>query len=191
MTWEEIVKLYKIPLIYRDVCLEKCHINKKLIELMQKWLKTSYFNRPSLMLSGNTGCGKTYFAYALFRKIIESNYRDIRFIKSNELDKLLLTALLEKRDYYELQKFSEVGILFLDDLGTERTSERLISQYFDIIDYRVSNRLPTIYTSNLSLDDFHNPDKTNLGERIASRLSVCYEIKFPKKDLRRNMEIAI
>ena len=71
----------------------------------------------------------------------------------------------------------------LDDLGVEKPSERIIKQYYNIIDRRLNNLLPTIFTSNFSIEKIGN----NLGDRIASRLEMAIEIKFPKKDLRKEL----
>jgi DNA replication protein DnaC len=83
------------------------------------------------------------------------------------------------------ERYSEIPILFLDDLGSERESDRIRMQYFSIIDSRVSNELPTVYTSNLDLDQIQKV----LGERIASRLKISYQVRFQDKDLRNNVEL--
>lgn len=84
-----------------------------------------------------------------------------------------------------LRRYSECSFFFLDDLGTEKDSDHIRQQYFNIIDERVGNELPTVYTSNLDLGQI---DKV-LGERIASRLQITYQIEFPQQDLRRKVEL--
>ena len=86
-----------------------------------------------------------------------------------------------------MEKYCEVPVLFIDDLGTEKDSDRVRQQYGKIIDERVGNELPTVYTSNLDLDHI---GKT-LGDRIASRLQVSYQIKFPDRDLRKITDLPL
>jgi DNA replication protein DnaC len=57
----------------------------------------------------------------------------------------------------------------IDDLGTERSTPLVQEALYSIIDYRAGHRLPTIITSNFSLDQVteHYGD---FGERLASRI---------------------
>lgn len=143
------------------------------------WIKEP---AETLYLSGPPGCGKTYASIAILKELIQQQkYHWLIYIRSDDLDNELLKSIEQKNEREVIEKYSEVPILFIDDLGTERPSERVLKQYLNIIDSRVSNYMPTVYTSNLAI---HEIAKT-LGDRIASRLQSASEIIFPKKDYRK------
>lgn len=188
MNWTEAVTHFKVPKVYQDASLENCnYINKPLVDKGYRWLKSK--DKPSIFLSGTPGSGKTFFAYALLRGLIEQGNRWVIFIRSDRLDEELLMAVMGNQENYVMEKYTQVPFLFWDDLGTERTSDRILKQYYSIIESRCSNQLSTVFTSNLSMDDLHNPAKSNLGDRIASRLEMTYEFKFPDEDIRKKVKL--
>lgn len=177
MNWEETKKLFKIPVIYQNCCFDNCtKIPKKLVDLGKFWVK--YDKKPSMYIFGNTGSGKTYFAISIFRELIELQYPWVLYKSSIDLDDELLNASLNGNESNVLVKYKEANIIIIDDLGVERGTDRTIRQWFSIIDYRVSNNLPTIITTNLSKEDKF------WGERINSRLETFLNVEFPKKDNR-------
>ena len=141
-------------------------------------------NPKSLYVTGSIGSGKTYFCFALLRELLEQRECHwVIFVRSCDLDDELLNACETGRESYCLEKYKTVPFLFIDDLGVERTTDRVIKQYYNIIDFRVSNSLPTVFSSNLTPED----TSTTLGDRISSRLQVAKIIKFPKQDLRKQL----
>ena len=51
-------------------------------------------------------------------------------------------------------------MLILDDFGMERGTEYGLEQVFHVIDSRYRSGKPLIVTTNLTLDDLHNPEDT-------------------------------
>ncbi len=188
MDWKEAISHFDVPKLYHDASIENCKmIKKSIVEKGTRWLNSK--DRPSIFLSGSPGCGKTYLAYALFRGLVEEGSFWQIFIRSDQLDQELLDACMNNRESDVIAKYTEVPYLFWDDLGSERASERVLKQYYSIIESRISNQMSTVFTSNLSISDFYNPNKTNLGDRIASRLGLCYDIVFPSEDLRKKVKL--
>jgi len=182
--WDDFLTRFKIGKRYHHAHLNEV---KKLYfwayEEGMNWL--NFRIKPSLYLSGNPGSGKTFMGLALLRGIIERKIHkaDIRFIRSDDLDDQLLQAIEDKNESYAIENYCEVPVLFIDDLGVERPNDRVIKQYYKIIDRRLNNLTTTIFTSNIPRV---NIDK-NLGDRIASRLEMCQEIRFPERDLRKEI----
>jgi predicted ATPase len=180
--WENAASLSAIPSRYRNASIDNCDLLPiGIVELGKRWINA--FQKPCLYLHGNTGSGKTYFATALYRALVEKKIPWMIFVKSYDLDDELLQAIEDRHEKTKLMKYSEASILFIDDLGVERPSDRVIRQYFSIIDKRVGEGLVTVLTSNSS--------KKNLpfGDRMISRLEYFYDIEFPKKDLRKNLDL--
>ena len=143
---------------------------------------TDWVKEPkSLYIHGTTGSGKTYFCLALLKQLLERRHCEwVMYVRSHELDDELLKAIEDRQERAALEKYQQVPFLFIDDLGVERNNERVLKQYFSIIDERLGNYLPTVFTSNIAID---NISKT-MGDRIASRLSTVTPVKFPDRDLR-------
>lgn len=182
MKWHEAISRFNIGRIYHEASLDDVQekVDRNIAKAGRKWLEANY--KQSLYLSGNPGSGKTYFSVCLLKELIESQKHPwIIYTRSYEIDDELLVAVDERRELSVLQKYHEVPILFIDDLGVERVSDRIMRQYYSIIDTRINNFLPTVFTSNIPIEGIYK----TLGDRIASRLEMAFEIKFPNKDLRK------
>jgi DNA replication protein DnaC len=179
MNWEQAIKFFNIPKDYHRASLENADLlPRSIIELGKRWVEIP--NKPPLYLRGIPGSGKTYFSYAVLRELFERGHREMIFVTSKDLDDELLRAFEEKQELSKIQKYQEVALLFLDDIGTERECERIIRQYSKIIEFRCANKMTSVYNSNLTIDQL----KKSLGDRICSRLAVSHEFIFPDKDLR-------
>lgn len=180
--WTNAINMMKIQKLYHDASLENgTLLPTKIIHLGEKWLKA--YNRPNLYIHGNTGSGKTFFAISLFRGLVEKNMNWIIFVRSDDLDMELLTAIENKNEKTVLMKYYEVPVLFIDDLGVEKQTDRVIRQYYSIIDKRVGEGLLTVITSNLP------KEKLDLGDRTLSRLEHFLSIEFPNTDIRKQIEL--
>jgi DNA replication protein DnaC len=180
--WINAIKMMKIQNLYHDASLENCPLLPlQIVELGKKWIKAT--NRPNLYIHGNTGSGKTYFATCLFRAMVEKNLNWLIFVRSDDLDQELLDGIEQKRERSIMEKYYEVPVLFIDDLGVERPTDRMIRQYYTIIDKRIGVGLLTVITSNLPREQLL------LGDRTLSRLEHFYNIEFPKKDIRKIIQI--
>lgn len=185
--WNDAIKRYQIGKVHQNASLDEvAKINEGIAQFGKDWIKNP--RRPSLFLSGSPGCGKTHFQFALFKALMEQGRApsDFLFIRSDDLDNQLLKAINEKNEEWTLQMYKDVRFLFIDDLGTERVSDRIIKQYYHIIDRRMDNLKVTVFSSNISLDKIAE----NLGDRIASRLEMAIEVKFPKRDLRKEINFS-
>ena len=183
-TWEDVLNRFKIGKCYHNANLENVkRINPEIYQKGKNWLGFSI--KKSLYIHGNAGSGKSYFALALLRALVEHGMHraDILYRPSDELDDELLMAIEDKNEKYALEKYCEVKYLIIDDLGVERVNDRVIKQYYRIIDSRLNNLLTTIFTSNIPLANIGK----NLGDRIGSRMEITEEIHFPQRDLRKEI----
>ena len=167
---------------YAKASLENCHnIPEKMLINVERWLKSD--DKPPLMFYGNPGSGKTYLAISIFRELCKT-YRWVLYTKSDDLDREFLQAASDPGDDEGrvLLKYKEVPVLIWDELGIERPTDRIQRQFYGIIDYRMAAKMPTIFTTNCNREMI----KDRLGERIASRLSICHVFQFPNVDNRLN-----
>lgn len=136
--------------------------------------------RRGIYLHGPVGTGKTYAAYAILKKLGDMGIR-ARFYTATDLLDLLRDDFGHK-DSYNLERLLESrAVLIIDDLGSEKPSEWVTETLHRIIDKRYKEVLPTIITSNLSLDELVD----RVGDRIPSRLAeMCDIVKLDGKDRR-------
>lgn len=130
-------------------------------------------NPFDLVLTGDTGTGKTHLAVGVLRELVRNGRiryaDDARFVPVPELLADIRACYRpggpDERDI--MDRYSRLKYLVLDDLGAEKTSEWSISTLYLIIDRRYRDMRPTIVTTNLSMKEI----PAILGQRISSRLT--------------------
>jgi DNA replication protein DnaC len=123
----------------------------------------------SLLLTGKTGCGKTHLAVGVMAEHLRKKPEAI-FIGVPELLMRIRASFEKGATVSEMElvdKYSQCGLLVLDDMGAEKTTEFSITTLYIILDRRNANCRKTIVTSNLGLKDI----SAAYGDRIASRLA--------------------
>lgn len=116
-----------------------------------------------LVLHGEFGCGKTHLAAAIANFAVSMGVPTL-FITVPDLLDTLRFAYQDPESSFE-KRFEEVRsaqLLVLDDFGTQNATPWAQEKLFQIINYRYTNRLPLVVTTNLGERDFE--------ERIRSRL---------------------
>lgn len=178
--WEQFCELNRVPPRLKNANLE---VNEMMpasrAQLGEKWIIKP---KRSLILTGDYGRGKTYFMFAILKGIIRRFGLAIaRFFRSKNLDDRIMDDL---RTYgaasHFLGQLKEIPVLFIDDFGVERSSERAERDYFEILDERVAWERPTVISTNLSDEEVRDC----FGGRIHSRLKESLWIEFEGKDLR-------
>jgi DNA replication protein len=82
------------------------------------------------------------------------------------LDELRATYKSEINEIDLLDSARTIPILILDDLGAHNYTDWTRNRIYSIINYRMNELLPTIITSNLSLDEMED----YIGVRTTSRI---------------------
>ena len=116
-----------------------------------------------LLLEGGYGCGKTHLAAAIANDSVNRGVPTL-FITVPDLLDSLRFAYADPETTFE-QRFDEIRnaqLLILDDFGTQNATGWAQEKLFQVINYRYINKLPTVITTNLMLDEIEG--------RIRSRL---------------------
>lgn len=134
-----------------------------------------------LLFFGPNGVGKTHLAEAIANKFLGKE--TVLFVVSPEFFLELRKALNESKEKYNILEYAKsVKLLILDDVGAERSSDWIQETMFVLINHRYLRKLPTVITTNLSLDELSN----HVGRRVVSRLiEMCRSIKMSGEDWRR------
>lgn len=177
---QKLTLSYKIPTRFKEANFGNCEkISPALIEFAREWIKKP----TSMFIYGNLGRGKSHFAFAIIREMVEwgaVDYPEICY--GPELDSLLLEAIKsDSGDYGTIKKYCNADGLLIDDFGRETDSDRMRRQYFDIINSRYQWMRPTIITSNFTLDEIAK----KFDPAIASRMQEWAMIEIKGPDLRK------
>lgn len=132
--------------------------------------------RGSLFLHGPQGSGKSHAGLTYLRYINETRAGWTRYTTP---DKILAIAKYEGIRAIQCL-YGECDYLMIDDLGVETPADWEIKALFALFDARYSNQLPTIITSNASMDQISKI----YGIRVSSRLQGVH-VLFPNIDLRK------
>ena len=166
-----------------------------------------------LVLQGGFGCGKTHLAAAIANFTVELGVPTLFLTVPDLLDALRFTyddpnSTFEAR----FEQIRNAGLLVLDDFGTQNATAWAQEKLFQIINYRCINRLPTVVTTNLALDqiegrirsrledpelvslvriqasDYRRPTG-DLGHHELSSLDLMHEMTFDNFELRKNEKL--
>lgn len=126
--------------------------------------------KSSVYIYGTVGTGKTRAAYAIKNKVDETLGRWFTWFY-NFTDMMMYVKIRESdcKDANDLclDKISEhKGLLIIDDFGAKQASSFSVDMLYLILNYRYERMLPTIITSNLTLEQVEK----DFGERISSRI---------------------
>ncbi len=125
------------------------------------------------------GSGKTMLACCLLNETVKRYDVSVKFI--NVLDYLELTkkGYSSMEDKEEKQSILGATVLVLDDIGVEVNKAWIDTTLYQLINFRYSNKLATIITSNLPLEEL------KVDDRIKDRLNaMCIDLKIPDVSIR-------
>lgn len=119
----------------------------------------------SVLLSGQSGVGKSHLAKALALKLITDHKKNVIYMPYIETMNKLKQLKMEGNYIGALTKYKNSEVLFIDDLLKGKITEADISILNEIFEYRVNNLLPTIVTTEYEPEALCTIDEA-LGGRI-------------------------
>ena len=138
-----------------------------------------------LLIHGSTRKGKTRTAWFIANRLWnEDNYKyKYLFLTMFELEARIAASWGNSTWDKTMLHMTNVPLLFLDDMGKEKMTDRMASCLFALIDQRTMHKRPTIITTNLTgetlLERFHDKETgaafvarlkdSDLFERVAAK----------------------
>lgn len=133
-------------------------------EMLAEWVTGLELDRSrNLVIVGPVGTGKTHAAVAVARAAFDDTW-NVMFAPMVELLEALRPGTIDGSSM--LRSARSVGLLIIDDLGSEKSSEWTGEQLYSIVNRRWLEERPTIVTSNLTPELLGGA----LDERVYSRL---------------------
>lgn len=173
------------PMAYKDAqgdTIDFSHTFKFIRKYIEKFpkIQTETSQKGLYIYSKTTGTGKTLLASIVCNEIY-SRYQLMPVYMTetdllDEIGKEVSSVSMKPKDVIK-----KAQLLFIDDLWRKRSGrEWLIDELFSIIDYRYTQGLCTIITSNISLAD------KSTDARIAGRLNeMCTVVPMPEVEIRK------
>ena len=88
----------------------------------------------NILITGKTGCGKTYLACALGEQGCRQQYR-VRYYRLGRLLDALIAARVDGSYTLLMNQLSKVELLILDDWGLEKMNARQASELLEAVSY--------------------------------------------------------
>lgn len=145
----------------------------------------------NLLFCGPVGTGKTHLCSAIANYVLQSGVSVIYLKTSKLLDMIRENKYRSDEDKYRdnIKKIDEVyrvGLLIIDDLGTEILTDFAREQLFLILDERINLRLPWVISTNL----LPNIIESIYGDRISDRMVFTSTIlKFTGESIRQHKRL--
>ena len=133
------------------------------------------------LYSGTKGSGKTRMAASIANEMVSTYRMQVKFAGSMQIINEI-KATWDDKDRSEsdlLRALSTVQVLVIDDFGTEIPKDWIGERFYSIINGRYQDKLITMYTSNLSLQDLRYDDR--ITNRIKER---TFQLPFPEESVR-------
>jgi len=123
----------------------------------------------NVLVTGPTGCGKTYLACVLATQACRQGY-SVRYFRTSRLLESLVIAHGDGRFTKLITQLAKTDVLLLDDFGLEKLTLSQRNDLLEIMEDRHGTR-STIVTSQLPVNQWHNAigDPT-LADAILDRL---------------------
>lgn len=120
----------------------------------------------SMVFCGKPGTGKTHLAYAVVQAL------QIQYVAATLITAADMTGLVKSTYSSDLQASDVVrdlasfSLLIIDEVGVQVSSDAERRIFFDVLNKRYENVLPTVLISNLTMEEL----TSFVGERVIDRM---------------------
>lgn len=200
--YQNNIYLYNVPAEIKEASFSKIYKTDKkrfdtiiwLTKFMENYKKNP--KQKGMYLCGNFGSGKTYLISAMFNELAKEGIKSAIIFWPEFLRDLKASFNSEYKNEFnhKFQKIKNAPILLIDDIGAESATPWNRDEILcPILQYRMDEKLPTFFTSNLNLEALEKHLAiTNKGDeiikagRIISRINQLTEYQeLISKNLRK------
>ncbi len=177
------ISLFDMPREILDASMKNIYTDDKNRLETIKWITTfikKYQNDrclKGLYLTGNFGCGKTYLVAALFNELAKKGAKPVVIYYPEFLRKLKENFSDDYKNMFNKVKNAE--LLLIDDIGAETTTcwnrDEVLGT---ILQYRMQEKLPTFFTSNLTIEELEKHLASNDIEGKVKARRIIERIKY-------------
>ena len=158
--YHENMYLYSVPEEIKNASMKKIYKTDKaryntiiwLTEFIKKYKEDK--NQKGLYLCGNFGSGKSYLISAMLNELAKDNIKSAIIFWPEFLNDLKssFNSPIKTEFKTKYEKVKKAPILLIDDIGAESVTPWARDEILcPILQYRMDEKLPTFFTSNLDL----------------------------------------
>ena len=157
-----------LPKIFQDT--DRARLPAVLVQEIEDYR----FGAIGLAFVGKSGAGKTRAMLQLLERLASSG-KSVEWITSTDLAYLAGDQFSDDQQERHLAKdrlrrLRRAQVMFIDDIGKGKVTERVESELFDILDTRTREGLPTMWTSNAGGRDLLAMLSPDRGEALLRRI---------------------
>ena len=159
--YQSNLELYEMPKEIKNATFKDMYKDDKARVPIVKYFKefiNNYDNEEKpkgIYLTGSFGSGKTYLVAALFNEMAKKGVKSAlvyypEFLRS-------LKAAFQSNYEEKFNYIKKAPLVLFDDIGAENCTNWSRDEVLGpILQYRMENHLPTIFTSNLTIEELEN-----------------------------------
>ncbi|MBR2587888.1 MAG: primosomal protein DnaI [Bacilli bacterium] len=179
--------IYNMPEETKNASMKKIYKTDKkrgstiiwLTEFMKKYKQDKH--QKGLYLCGNFGSGKSYLISAMFNELAKEGIKSAAIFWPDFLTDLKSTfnSPIKSEFKTKYDSIKKAPLLLIDDIGAESVSPWSRDEILcPILQYRMDEKLPTFFTSNLDLKSLENHlSITSKGDEIIKAGRIISRIK--------------
>ena len=168
-----------------DPALGRSHrqIMSSICAYLRSYAETFPKGAKSLIMLGKTGLGKTHLSLAVVNRLLDRGFNVYYDSAPGILDRLEKDHFNRNYQDDELQEdLYKSDLLVIDDLGTEMVTSFTLSALYQLVNERINDGLPTLFSTNLTPAELEAIYSQRLTSRI---LGTCDILQFYGKDVRQ------
>ena len=156
--------------LYKDYPISPYENIKRIVNDAKIYANNFPNSYRNLYIFGDVGRGKTFLINSIAKEILDKNY-SVLYLTATKLFSFMndyLYAFSERKEELK-EKYDLIfdsDLLIIDDLGSENDRNSNESNLFEIVNDRIINKKPMIFSSNYSEDELIE----FYGDRIFSRI---------------------
>lgn len=154
----------------------------EILEFCRQYAEDFDRRAPSVLMTGQTGLGKTHLSLAIAGKVIEKGYSVLYNSAQNFFRELQNERFGKSGSSAFENMMLECDLLVIDDLGAEFSTSFTVSALYNIVNTRINTGLPTIISTNLNLTEIENQYSNRISSRFIGEYS---HLIFEGKDIRQ------
>lgn len=153
------------------------------LQTCRRYAQSFTVKSGSLLLNGNPGLGKTFLSACIARAVADSGHSVVYESAVHLFARLEEAKFSPSEEAIQLAgKYTACDLLIIDDLGTEMTTQFVISSLYTVLNDRILAGLPTLVSTNLQGGDL----AARYSPMIASRLLGSFRlVAFVGEDIRQ------